>query len=205
MIIDTLPQIKLGNGKVLASTTRVHPLGKDSTMKDGKINITEMRINGRLSPDAALIYTTVNTPVQHYLGEGRIKEVMFDCVLNGTGEYESDVYIHPVYMSVGVARMSPKGEMFLHTYNPATDGGPRGCVIEPLWRMQLIVPKGAKLTFVEYWAPKGFTAHPIGDETYGQRVLLDEDDPEVLAQFKQAEEAFLHMYGYESSELEIGI
>ena len=118
MEIEELELIDLPKTDELQVTTRLFPI--PSAMEDGKILIQEMKINGKLSPDIALIDASVNTPVQYYDGVSKITDIFYSTTDN---------------RPVGVILMSPEGEISLKVYNPKTDGGPRGYSVTKGWTM----------------------------------------------------------------------
>ena len=173
MDIEKLGVIDLPKAEQLEVTTRL--FSEPSTMEDGKILIQEMKINGELSPDIALIDASVNTPVQYYDGESKITDIFYSTNDN---------------KPVGVILMSPQGEMSLSVYNPKTDGGPRGYCVTKGWTMQTIIPQGTTLRFFDYHSPKGY-AEKEGDKMYGETVVSTVTDEEVLEKFRNAEKELL--------------
>jgi hypothetical protein len=141
----------------------------------GKILIQEMKINGELSPDIALIDASTNTPVQYYDGESTVTDIFYSTTDN---------------KPVGLILMSPEQEVSLYVYNPKTDGGPRGFSVTKGWTMQTIIPKGTTLRFFDYHSPKGY-AEKEGDKMYGETVVSTVTDERVLEKFKDAEKQLL--------------
>jgi len=173
MEIEELELIDLPKTDELQVTTRLFPI--PSAMEDGKILIQEMKINGKLSPDIALIDASVNTPVQYYDGVSKITDIFYSTTDN---------------RPVGVILMSPEGEISLKVYNPKTDGGPRGYSVTKGWTMQTIIPEGTTLRFFDYHSPKGY-AEKEGDKMYGETVVSTVTDEKVLEKFKGAEKELL--------------
>lgn len=173
MEIERVGLVKLSEAEQLEVATRLFP--EPSTMEDGKILIQEMKINGELSPDIALIDASANTPVQHYDGESTIMDIFYSTTDN---------------KPVGVILMSPEGGMSLSVYNPKTDGGPRGFSVTKGWSMQTIIPEGTTLRFFDYHSPKGYTERE-GDKMYGETVVSTVTDEKVLEKFKNAEKELL--------------
>ncbi len=169
MDIEKIGLVDLPKADRLEVTTRL--FSEPSTMEDGKILIQEMKINGELSPDIALIDASVNTPVQYYDGESKITDIFYSTTDN---------------KPVGVILMSPEGEMSLSVYNPKTDGGPRGFSVTKGWTMQTIIPEGTTLRFFDYHSPKGYTEKE-GDKMYGETVVSTVSDKQVLEKFSKAE------------------
>lgn len=169
MDIEPLGTVQLPQADELQVPTRLFP--EPSTMEDGKILVQEMKINGKLSPDIALIDASANTPVQYYDGVSKITDIFYYTTEN---------------KPVGVILMSPEGEMSLSVYNPKTDGGPRGFSVTKGWTMQTIVPEGTTLRFFDYHSPKGYTEKE-GDRMYGETVVSTIEDEKVLEKFKEAE------------------
>ena len=169
MDIEELGLIELPEADELQVATRL--FSEPSTMEDGKILIQEMKINGKLSPDIALIDSPINTPVQYYDGAGKITDVFYSTTDN---------------KPVGVILMSPEGELSMKVYNPKTDGGPRGYTVTKGWTMQTIVPEGTTLRFLDYHSPKGY-AEKEGDKMYGETVVSTVTDEKVLEKFRNAE------------------
>lgn len=161
--------VELPEADELQVTTRLFP--EPSTMEDGKILIQEMKINGKLSPDIALIDACANTPVQYYDGESKVTDIFYSTTDN---------------KPVGVILMSPEGEISLSVYNPKTDGGPRGYSVTKGWTMQTIIPEGTTLRFFDYHSPKGY-AEKVGDKMYGETVVSTVSDEQVLEKFRNAE------------------
>ena len=75
MEIEQIGLVDLSQAEELEVATRLFP--QPSTMEDGNILIQEMKINGKLSPDIALIDASVNTPVQHYNVESKITDIFY--------------------------------------------------------------------------------------------------------------------------------
>lgn len=173
MNIERLGIIELPQTDELEVTTRLFP--QPSTMEDGKILIQEMKINGELSPDIALIDASANTPVQYYDGVSKITDIFYSTTDN---------------KPVGVILMSPEGEISLSVYNPKTDGGPRGFSVTRGWTMQTVIPEGTTLRFFDYHSPKGYTEKE-GDKMYGETVVSTVTDEKVLEKFKTAEKELL--------------
>lgn len=173
MNIEKLGIIELPQSDELEVTTRLFP--QPSTMEDGKILIQEMKINGELSPDIALIDASANTPVQYYDGVSKITDIFYSTTDN---------------KPVGVILMSPDGEISLSVYNPKTDGGPRGFSVTRGWTMQTVIPEGTTLRFFDYHSPKGYTEKE-GDKMYGETVVSTVTDEKVLEKFKTAEKELL--------------
>lgn len=173
MDIEKIGVVDLGQADELEVATRLFP--EPSTMEDGKILIQEMKINGELSPDIALIDASANTPVQFYNGDGRITDIFYSTTDN---------------KPVGVILMSPEGEVSLKVYNPKTDGGQRGYIVSKGWSMQTIIPEGTTLRFFDYHSPKGYTEKE-GDKMYGETVVSTVTDEKVLEKFRKAEEELL--------------
>ncbi len=173
MDIEKMGLVDLPKSEELQITTRLFP--KPSTLENGKILIQEMKINGELSPDIALIDASANTPVQYYDGVSKITDIFYSTTDN---------------KPVGVILMSPEGEMSLSVYNPKTDGGPRGFSVTKGWTMQTIVPEGTTLRFFDYHSPKGYTEKE-GDKMYGETVVSTVIDEKVLEKFKDAEKELL--------------
>jgi len=173
MDIEQIGLVELPEAKELQITTRLLP--EPSTMEDGKILIQEMKINGELSPDIALIDASANTPVQYYDGVSQITDVFYSTTDN---------------KPVGVILMSPEGEISLMVYNPKTDGGPRGYAVTKGWTMQTIIPEGTTLRFFDYHSPKGY-AEKEGDKMYGETVVSVVTDEEVVEKFREAEKELL--------------
>jgi len=173
MEIEKIGLVDLPKADVLEVTTRLFP--EPSTMEDGKILIQEMKINGELSPDIALIDASSNTPVQYYDGVSQITDIFYSTTDN---------------KPVGVILMSPEGEMSLKVYNPKTDGGPRGFSVTKGWTMQTIIPEGTTLRFFDYHSPKGY-AEKEGDKMYGETVVSTVSDEQVLEKFRNAEKELL--------------
>jgi len=122
-IIEKIGLVDLPYADKLQVPTRLFP--EPSTMEEGKILIQEMKINGELSPDIALIDASANTPVQYYDGVSQITDIFYSTTDN---------------KPVGVILLSPEGEMSLKVYNPKTDGGPRGYSVSKGWTMQTVIP-----------------------------------------------------------------
>ncbi len=173
MDIEQIGLIDLPKVEELEVTTRLFP--EPSTMEDGKILIQEMKINGELSPDIALIDASANTPVQYYNGESKITDIFYSTTDN---------------KPVGVILMSPEGEISLSVYNPKTDGGPRGFSVIKGWTMQTIIPEGTTLRFFDYHSPKGYTEKE-GDKMYGETVVSIVVDKQILEKFRNAERELL--------------
>ncbi len=176
MSIETIGLIKspsIPEVDKVQSVERLNP--EPSQMEDGKIVIREMKINGELNPDIALIEASTNTPVQVYQGEGEVTEIFYSTTED---------------KPVGVILMTPEGEIKLHVYNPKTDGGQRGYSIKKGWKMQTVIPEGTSLTFFEYWSPRGFASQE-GNKMYGEVALTSVTDTVVLGKFKKAEKALL--------------
>ena len=171
--IEQIGLVELPKAQELEVTTRLFP--EPSTMEDGKILIQEMKINGELSPDIALIDASANTPVQYYDGESKITDILYSTTDD---------------KPVGVILMSPQGEISLKVYNPKTDGGQRGFCVTKGWSMQTIIPQGTTLRFFDYHSPKGYTEKE-GDKMYGETVVSTVTDEKVLERFKQAEKELL--------------
>ena len=169
MDIEQIGSVDLPRAEELEVTTRLLP--ESSTMEDGKILIQEMKINGELSPDIALIDASTNTPVQYYDGVSKITDIFYSTTDN---------------KPVGVILMSPKGEISLKVYNPKTDGGPRGYSVTKGWTMQTIIPEGTTLRFFDYHSPKGY-AEKEGDKMYGETVVSTVTDEQVLEKFRNGE------------------
>ena len=169
MNIGKIGFVELPQADKLQIATRLLP--EPSLMEDGKIVIREMKINGELNPDVALIEASTNTPVQRYEGEGEVTEIFYSTTDN---------------KPVGIILMSPEGEISMQVYNPKTDGGQRGYSIKKGWTMQTIIPDGTTLTFLDYWSPKGFASQE-GEKMYGEVTLSVVSDVEVLEKFKSAE------------------
>lgn len=169
MDIEQIGIVNLPKADELEVTTRLFP--EPSTIEDGKILIQEMKINGELSPDIALIDASANTPVQYYDGVSTITDVFYSTTDN---------------KPVGVILMSPQGDMSLSVYNPKTDGGPRGFSVTKGWTMQTIIPEGTTLRFFDYHSPKGY-AEKEGDKMYGETVVSTVTDEQVLEKFRNAE------------------
>ena len=174
MDIEPIGIVDLPKADELEVATRLFP-DEPSKMEDGKILIQEMKINGKLSPDIALIDASVNTPVQYYNGVSKITDIFYSTTDN---------------KPVGVILMSPEGEISLSVYNPKTDGGPRGYSVTKGWTMQTIIPEGTTLRFFDYHSPKGY-AEKEGDKMYGETVVSTVTDKEVLKKFKGAEKELL--------------
>lgn len=173
MDIEQIGLVDLPQTNELQVTTRLS--SEPSTLEEGKILIQEMKINGELSPDIALIDASSNTPVQYYDGESKITDIFYSTTDN---------------KPVGVILMSPEGKLSLSVYNPKTDGGPRGFSVTKGWTMQTIVPMGTTLRFFDYHDPKGYM-EPVGDKVYGETVVSTVSDEKVLKKFKEAEEKLL--------------
>ena len=173
MEIEKIGLVDLPEADELEVTTRLFT--EPSTMEDGKILIQEMKINGELSPDIALIDASSNTPVQYYDGVSQITDIFYSTTDN---------------KPVGVILMSPEGEMSLKVYNPKTDGGPRGFSVTKGWTMQTIIPEGTTLRFFDYHSPKGY-AEKEGDKMYGETVVSTVSDEQVLEKFRNAEKELL--------------
>ena len=173
MEIEKIGLVDLPEADELEVTTRLFT--EPSTMEDGKILIQEMKINGELSPDIALIDASSNTPVQYYDGVSQITDIFYSTTDN---------------KPVGVILMSPQGEMSLKVYNPKTDGGPRGFSVTKGWTMQTIIPEGTTLRFFDYHSPKGY-AEKEGDKMYGETVVSTVSDEQVLEKFRNAEKELL--------------
>jgi hypothetical protein len=173
MDIEQIGLVDLSEANELEVATRLFP--EPSTMEDGNILIQEMKINGELSPDIALIDASANTPVQFYDGEGEIIDIFYSTTDN---------------KPVGVILMSPEGETSLKVYNPKTDGGQRGYRVTKGWTMQTIIPKGTTLRFFDYHSPKGY-AEKEGDKMYGETVVSTVSDEKVLEKFQKAEKQLL--------------
>lgn len=170
------------------AVTRLYPENEEGTkMLDGKETIFEMKIDGEVNPDIAWIIAE-DTPVERYDGEGEITEILFKSVKNGTDIEIDEKYIPPVFMPIGVIFMSSEGKISLKVYNPNTDGGMRGFTVKKGETMQIIIPPEAELTFYEYWSPKGFCSPIDGDKLYGETVLKEVEDVEVLNKFSKARE-----------------
>ena len=177
MDIEQIGVLDLPKADKLDVTTRLFP--QPSTMEEGKILIQEMKINGELSPDIALIDASANTPVQHYEGESTITDIFYSTTDN---------------KPVGVILMSPEGEMSLSVYNPKTDGGPRGFSVTKGWTMQTVIPQGTTLRFFDYHSPKGYTEKE-GDKMYGETVVSTVTDEKVLEKFRDAEKQLKEYMG----------
>ncbi|MHC1716289.1 MAG: hypothetical protein AB9915_00105 [Candidatus Dojkabacteria bacterium] len=169
MNIEQLGPVELPKLDKLEVATRLYP--ELNTMEDGKILLEEMKINGELNPDVTKIDASVDTHVQIYEGDGKITEVFYSTKDN---------------KPVGLILMSPEGEISLKSYNPLTDGGPRGFSIEKGWSMQFIIPEGTVLTFYEYWYPKGYCVKTEDGKSYGETMEKDVTDEAVLKKFKEA-------------------
>lgn len=169
MDIEQIGTVQLPPAEELQVPTRL--FSEPSKMEDGKILIQEMKINGKLSPDIALIDASANTPVQYYDGVSKITDIFYSTTDN---------------KPVGVILMSPEGEMSLSVYNPKTDGGPRGFSVTKGWTMQTIIPEGTTLRFFDYHSPKGYTEKE-GDKMYGETVVSTVSDEKVLERFKEGE------------------
>jgi len=167
MSIEELGYIDLPQTNELQVATRLFP----EPTKIENMTIQEMKINGELSPDIALIETPGNTPVQRYDGEGNLTDIFYSTTDN---------------KPIGVILMSPEGEVALKVYNPKTDGGQRGYSITKGWTVQIIVPEGTTLKFFDYWSPKGFTEKE-GDKMYGETVEYTVKDEKIVEKFKEAE------------------
>ena len=174
MEIEQIGLIDLPQAEELEIATRLFP--EPSTMEDGNILIQEMKINGKLSPDIALIDASANTPVQYYDGESKITDIFYSTTDD---------------KPVGVILMSPQEEISLKVYNPKTDGGQRGFSVTKGWSMQTIIPQGTTLRFFDYHSPKGYTEKE-GDKMYGETVVSTVTDEKVLERFKQAEDELLN-------------
>ncbi len=170
MNIEQIGLVNLPKANELEVTTRLFP-DEISKMEDGRILIQEMKINGKLSPDIALIDASTNTPVQYYDGVSEITDIFYSTTDNNP---------------VGVILMSPDGEISLRVYNPKTDGGPRGFSVTHGWTMQTIIPEGTTLRFFDYHSPKGYTERE-GDKMYGETVVHTVSDEHVLERFRNAE------------------
>lgn len=169
MDIEKVDIIELPKADEIEVATRLFP--EPSTMEDGKIIIQEMKINGELSPDIALIDASANTPVQFYNGEGQIVDFFYSTTDS---------------KPVGLILMSPEEEVSLKVYNPKTDGGQRGYTVTKGWTMQTIIPEGTTLRFFDYHSPKGYTEKE-GDKMYGETVVSTVTDKKVLEKFRNAE------------------
>ena len=174
MDIEQIGLVELPQSEELEVATRLFP--QPSTMEDGNILIQEMKINGKLSPDIALIDASVNTPVQHYDGESKITDIFYSTTDD---------------KPVGVILMSPEGEISMKVYNPKTDGGQRGFCVTKGWSMQTVIPEGTTLRFFDYHSPKGYTEKE-GEKMYGETVVSTVTDEEVLEKFKKAENELLN-------------
>ena len=177
MEIEQIGLVDLPEADKLQITTRLFP--EPSTMENGKILIQEMKINGELSPDIALIDASANTPVQYYDGVSKITDIFYSTTDN---------------KPVGVILMSPEGVMSLKVYNPKTDGGPRGFSVTKGWTMQTIIPEGTTLRFFDYHFPKGYTERE-GDRMYGETVVSTVSDEKVLEKFSNAEKQLKEYMG----------
>ena len=179
MDIKELDTVELPKSNELLVTTRLFK--EPSTLEDGKILIQEMKINGKLSPDIAMIDASSNTPVQYYDGESKVTDIFYSTTDN---------------RPVGVILMSPDGEISLSVHNPKTDGGPRGFSITKGWTMQTIIPEGTTLRFFDYHSPTGYTEKVKGsDKMYGDTVVSTVTDEKVLERFRSAEKQLKEYMG----------
>lgn len=165
---------------------------EDSTLEDGLIKITEFKIPGEEN-DIALIKARTNTPIQRYKGDGLVTEIFYNSIQVGTDIYdEKGEYINAVPRKIGVILMSPEGEISTFVYDPTIHGGSlRGYQITNGWRMQTIVPDGVEFTFLDDWTPKGFNSLTEDGEYYGEKVLVTEEDENIITKFKSAKEELM--------------
>lgn len=133
--------------------------------------------------------------MQKYDGDSDVTDVLYSCVQDYqavAGAVEEEDLL--VIMPVGVILMSPEGEFSLHVFNPDTDGGLRGYQVKKGWTMQTVLLPGSKLTFFDYWSPKGFCSPVDEDGLYGLKVLTEVKDEAVLERFQiMREELVTHL------------
>jgi hypothetical protein len=169
MNFDKVGEVNLPKSEKLQIVTNLN--SEPSSLLDGKIIVHEMKIDGELNPDIALIHASTDTPIQRYEGDGEVTEVFFKTTND---------------KPIGIILMSPTGEMVLQVYNPKTDGGQRGFTITKGWTMQEVIPDGTTLTFLEYWTPIGFSSPDENGKMHGENVLVEEGDSEILEKFANA-------------------
>jgi hypothetical protein len=192
--IAPLEEISLPQGKTIERVNFL-PVKEKSTLKDGQIGITEMMIDYGIDPDIAYIEARTDTPIQRYEGDGEMIDVFLDSgkVVEEFSEGEKKYSIGE-RSPVGVILMSPNGDIELKYFDPREHGGARGYKITRGWTVQTIVPDGSILKFYDYWSPRGFASLNDDGEQYGNTVVIEVEDSEVVEKFKHAREQIIEFF-----------